>query len=170
MEYDKLYLLPLKQEINLFAGWGGDLTTFASDVYKNTEGVTDKSEIVNIAKRIICNPKYNTTFGLEDYIGDLDAVNIGTLLRKYSFSSLFQDYFLTNAATNCFKRSTLYIETDFKGDINKFYETCNTINEAKFPYSIFRKLLNKLPLEQVHYDAANEAFKDFVTNEVKNNR
>ncbi|MEE0427736.1 MULTISPECIES: glycoside hydrolase domain-containing protein [Bacillota] len=165
-----------EKEIDLFSGWGGDLTTFAADVYKGTEGSTDTVILKSFASSRICNPQYDTSFGLEDYISDIDAVNIGLLLRRNYFSALFQDYFITNAKINCFTRSTLYIKNNFYGDINQFYNLCDEVNRGYFPYNKFREILNGkasedyTPPQQIHYDAANEAFKDFVTNEVKNNR
>lgn len=124
----------------------------------------------SFAKSHICNPQYDTLFSLEDYISDIDAVNIGLLLKRDYFSALFQEYFITNAKTNCFKRSTLYIKNNFSGDIKQFYNLCDEINKGDGIYWGFRFVLNGPFLDTIYYDAANEAFKNFVTNEVSNSR
>lgn len=168
------YMHPLlsfiEEQINLFSGWGGDLTTFAKDVYNGTEGSKDINFLNQFAKSHICNPQYDTLFSLEDYISDIDAVNIGLLLKRDYFSALFQEYFITNAKTNCFKRSTLYIKNNFSGDIKQFYNLCDEINKGDGIYWGFRFVLNGPFLDTIYYDAANEAFKNFVTNEVSNSR
>ncbi len=158
--------------IDAFAGWAGDLTTFANAIL-NMHGDED---IVIWAKENICSETKETSFNRDDYIADVDAVVCYHLLQEEmeSIADLFYHYLIKgkwNTETMCYKRTTNFINYQYGGLIGNFETYCDAINIDDFPIDVFRWALNHQSIiEQKYYDAATEALKYYVMREVFNGR
>ena len=156
--------------VDVFAGWGGDLTTFTAEV-KNKGG----SNYRNWAKNNICSKTADTTFPYVDYIADIDAFNLGYYMgSQTSIADAFYDYFIGSNSELAKNRSGLYVKQAY-GDFDSFSEAVTVFQEGMFPNVEFmdpmkylkEKLLDGQELPELEYRlAAADAFIEYVISEL----
>ncbi|MDD2435561.1 MAG: DUF1906 domain-containing protein, partial [Bacilli bacterium] len=153
--------------VDIFSGWGGDMVSYANNVESH-----DGDGVQEWANNNICRNS-GTNFDLEDYLCDLDAVNIANLMDTNSLSlpEAFLLYFDTidtetgklYAAT----RTTRYIDSI---TFNYFLTLCLEVTADEFPMNFLRSLLINDDVTQTHVDIAMGAFVQFVYDEYMSGR
>lgn len=159
--------------VDIFATWGGDLTTYSEDV--QLKGGDDYELYANT---MICR-KENTssTFSLVDYLTDIDALLFGYLFSEKSVADMFYDYFIEDNSLLARSRTRLYVRNAY-GDLETFANAVRTFQDGLFPnLPQFMDPMNYLKVkitssgevpELKYRRAAAEAFINFVTEEFNN--
>lgn len=148
--------------IDLFSGWMGDLTTFAKDIKENTGSNQTYQDYAN---NNLFAP--NTSFGMDDYIADIDGINLARSLLSDSsmkITDLFYNYFMNTeyGETYSSERTQLWITREY-GNYSNFKEQSDYLNQNVVPVSTFRVILNGLsPVSEEAYTAAHTAFNNYV--------
>lgn len=143
---------------NLYAGWGGDMLSFAKNVKKaDQKGETD---LVQWSKNNICT-EVDTYFTIDDYYADIDAVNIVNMMSQYdmNFADAFEWYFNTplNEQSYAQQRTTRYMNS--VGGATYIEDMCDLLNDDDL--DIFAIILGGT-LKQEYFDAAIAGFKHFI--------
>lgn len=149
--------------IDLFSGWMGDLTTFAKDI----ETYVEKNK--NIMYQEYANNNLfapDTSFSMEDYIADIDGINLARSLLSNSsmkITDLFYNYFMNTeyGGTYSSERTQLWI-TRVYGNYSSFKNQSDYLNQNVEPVSTFRLLLNKTTVSDEAFTAAHTAFNNYV--------
>ncbi len=149
--------------INDYAGWAGDVITFAKDV-------KEYSLSQEQADFLICTTN-DSQFELEDYYADVDAVIFAKMLKEEEISlpEMFFKYFMCNDISTgesyLAKRTTEFLK--LMGTYNTFAQTCNTVMSSDvFPYPKLRGMLAKPESDyKEEFKIATIAFLKFVGNE-----
>lgn len=155
------------QLVDIYAGWGGDTISFAKTIKAaENNGITDYEEW---AIDNICKTGY---FDTKDYIDDIDAVNIGNLIlsKGLSLPSAFMSYYMLhneNTKPDYTSRATVFM--NYIGE-SAFEQLCKNMNSNEFPMSAFKIILAGKANEPKYIDAAINAFKIFIRNEIKSGR
>ena len=94
--------------VDIFAGWGGDLTTFAENIqiYANEHPGKDYQKYAN---KIICGAVGTSSFSMVDYIADIDAVNFVGYLQNRSIPEAFYKYFVEYNSEATKKRTNHWV-------------------------------------------------------------
>ena len=149
--------------IDDYAGWAGDVITFAQDVKKYS--LTQEQ-----ADTLICSTN-ESYFTLADYYADVDAVVFAQMLKEEELSlpEMFFKYFmskdLSTGESHLSKRTTEFLR--LMGTYNTFLQTCNTVmNSTVFPYPKLRGMLVSPESDyKEEFEIATIAFLKFVGNE-----
>lgn len=149
--------------IDHYAGWAGDLITFAQDI-------KEKSLSQAGADALICSVN-ESRFGLSDYYADIDAVVCKRLLdeEELSLPEMFFKYFMSNDLTTgksyLEKRTTEFLRE--MGTYNTFINTCDTLlNSDIFPYPKLRGALVSPEADyKTEFSMASISFLKFIGNE-----
>lgn len=134
-------LVPYENLVDIYAGWGGDMVTFADNIV--TAKPTDE---LQWARENICRDKYSeNNFSLADYIADIDAVNIG---GDYNFSNtsladVFEKYITSKVDAGKSSYSKRYFHFLTYMTIELFELFCDKVASSTFPSSMFNKILTK---------------------------
>ena len=153
------------QLTDIYAGWGGDVLSFAKDVAKAEEN--GESDINSWAKQNICTDA-SKNFPLQDYYADLDAVNIANLMseKEINFPEAFKIYFNTHKEEYASKRTVKYMNS--VGGIGYVDWACDLINADEL--QIFKLILSGGKDNQKYFDAALSAYKSFIISEYGHGR
>lgn len=153
---------------DIFAGWGGDMVSFTDNIK-----IMDGTNVQNWANENICKEN-NTKFPFEDYMADIDAINIHELMEEQSlsFNEAFTTYFtVPNSVTGkvmAETRTTIFINST---TFNIFLEQCLLVNANAFPQTYFREnLTDEEGITNDHYSISMGAFVQFVNNEYQAGR
>lgn len=153
---------------NLYAGWAGDTLSFTK--YISIADDNGNSNLLQWAQEHICSDDYGSNFMLEDYIADIDAINIASLINSgYSFPVAFTSYFVNPIADE-----PTYAELRTNRWLNgagTYYldEICETLKADEL--RIFSNLLAKSDDVKPEYiSIAYDAFKHFAYSEYANGR
>lgn len=155
------------QIVDIDAGWGGDAISFAKDIYANASS----ENYQQWANSYICTES-SSHFDLVDYIDDIDAVNISNriIYDGMSLPDAFFSYYILKSAGNVYDyetRTTRFINS--MGE-TAFNTLCDNINSNQFPINLLKNILARPTTPQACIDAAINAFKNFVNNEITNQR
>lgn len=160
--------------VDIFSGWGGDITTFASDLQRKVEK-GDITDYKSFAYENICVNNNATSFPLEDYIGDIDAQLWKYLIHDNSIHEMFYNYFIAGNGEISKRRTNMYISNAY-GNLEDFILAVNTFSKgADLPLfdpinELKAKLCdNRLP-EEKYRDVATNAFISFVSSEYTSGR
>ncbi|UOW69530.1 glycoside hydrolase domain-containing protein [Paraclostridium bifermentans] len=78
---------------DFWTGWGGDLATAMADVTNLKSNDMKDKGLDEIAEIVIGNPtKYS--FGIDDMMGDIDAISLSSNIGSKDLASLLNDYYL----------------------------------------------------------------------------
>ena len=153
--------------LDCYAGWAGDALTFARDIKDHPEWDT-QAEI----NSIICTTTASS-FGIQDYIADADAVNIANMLKNTENLTLPEAFlmYFTQIDENTEK---IYVETRTNrfmtnmGTYNTFAITCNDLlGSTDIPYPQLRNLiLNDGRDYTSELSKATIAFLSFIASEL----
>ncbi|XJZ27540.1 glycoside hydrolase domain-containing protein [Bacillota bacterium Lsc_1132] len=106
--------LPYNQDVNDFAGWGGDLVTVAIDVLNHKNDTMYSGDTYKCALDFIASKVNQSYFGFGDYGADTDAFNFCLNLdnNTHPIYNTVTDYYQSGVL----KRSTLFYGTRFNSD------------------------------------------------------
>ena len=142
--------------VDIYAGWAGDAISFAQDIKKIDINGDDYQKWAqeNIAKND------ETHFNLTDYIDDIDAVNIGYLLKdpEVSLPTAFFNYYILHSKdekTDSEQRSTKFLDNVGTSMLNQY---CAQLLVDDFPMNVCNKMLAKDATEEKYIRAAIDAF------------
>ena len=149
--------------VDHYAGWAGDVITFAETIKEN--GLSQDA-----ANKLICTTS-SSKFQIDDYLADVDAVVCAKMLEneEMELPELFFKYFMSNNPNTgnsyLLKRTTEFL--NIMGTYNTFLTTCNTVvNSDEFPYSTLRGMLISPESSYTEELAMSSiAFLQFVANE-----
>ena len=148
---------------DIYAGWGGDALSFTSDIKDSSTGNT-----LDWAKSNICQND-DTKFPFNDYMADIDAINIYNELEKgKQLPTVFMSYFINSLGTNfdAQKRTSVWMNSV---GTNYLEEACDLIRQDGL--KVFAEILAKTDdVSQEYIDTALTAFKSFVYSEYGNGR
>ena len=104
----------------------------------------------------------DTSFSMEDYIADIDGINLARSLLSNSsmkITDLFYNYFMNTeyGGTYSSERTQLWI-TRVYGNYSSFKNQSDYLNQNVEPVSTFRLLLNKTTVSDEAFTAAHTAF------------
>lgn len=150
--------------IDDYAGWAGDVITFALDVKKMP---LDQQE----ANKIICTTT-NSHFSLADYYADIDAIVFAKMLKEEErpLPEMFFQYFMSvdliTGQSYLFKRTTEFLR--IMGSYNTFIETCDKVlNSDTYPYPKLREMLVSPEKDyKKEFKMASIAFLKFLSGEL----
>ena len=153
-----------------YAGWAGDMLTFAENIKSNNLNQEQ-------ANKLICSDQ-DSKFNIADYNADLDAVNIADMIKGTSNLTLpkaFLNYFKNEdlSKPNYSSRTKYFIS--HYGSMNQFMKLCENIVQSEiFPYPTLRAIAMGRNINPDDYqselDKAEVAFLVFVGKEYNNNR
>lgn len=166
--------------VDVFAGWGGDLTTFSKDIDNHDKKGDIKGSLQTYANAMICQEEGSSRFPLVDYIADIDAVVMGYIISTNDIATLFKSYFITSDGLTSRHRTRMFIRNAY-GDLDRFAVAVNAFSEGLgFPIPEMLDVLTYLKEaildddedlpEKKYRDAAAIAFINFVTNEFNSMR
>ena len=157
-----------EQVIDLYAGWGGDMISFAKDIQDSGE-----EEYLTWAKNVIgTDNDKNNNFGTQDYIDDIDAYNLFILIQYHNLdlpTAFLEYYILHSSGQKCEyeMRTNIFMNNIGEEALNAM---CNNMNSGEFPISAIKSIVAGVDTEQRYIDAAIEAFKTKVAKEVTEGR
>lgn len=166
--------------VDIFAGWGGDLTTFSKDLDNLDSNGKIHGDLQTYANNLICQAEGTSRFPLVDYIADIDAVVMGYLISNDDIAELFKDYFMYDKENISKHRTRMFIRNAY-GDLERFSAAVNTFSEGLgFPIPEMLDVLTYLKEailangedlpERKYRDAGAAALINFVTNEFNSMR
>lgn len=144
--------------IDRYAGWAGDLSTLAKDISKKTGNLDD------IAKSLMGG---DSSFGYNDYLADIDAVNLShTLLNGTSLVDAVKSYFFTliDGMTYSEVRTSRFMLEEYNNSYTSLHTDVKQIMADEIPMNILRGLLAG-NIDQKYFDAAGKAFENFIQKE-----
>ena len=149
--------------VNHFAGWAGDVTSFAKDIKNNS--LTQAQ-----ANALICSSN-SSSFEINDYYADVDAVVVAEMIKNEGLTlpEAFFRYFMcddiTTGESYLNKRTTNFLSIN--NTYNTFVVTCNTlINSSAFPYPYLRNTITSPESNYTtEFEMASIAFLIFVGNQ-----
>lgn len=151
--------------VDLFAGWAGDLVTFGRDIARNS----DRQDLQSFSNELICSKIQDSHFSFEDYIGDIDAINIASLmdLESLTFPEAFTKYFTYIDPNTGYiyakNRTERWIDSI---TFNVFFEQTADVLKDEFPMNVMRLMLIKnQEVTDEHLNIARLAFLNFVHDE-----
>lgn len=156
--------------VDIFAGWGGDLTTFAENIqiYANEHPGKDYQKYAN---KIICGAVGTSSFSMVDYIADIDAVNFVGYLQNRSIPEAFYKYFVEYNSEATKKRTNHWV-SEIYGSVEKLNQAIDTFSVGNIVLDYLKAKITvngKVPDEKYCVISAN-AFKSFILKEMlKNN-
>ena len=151
--------------VDHFAGWAGDVVTFGDDIRIN-------GNVQDWANASICSETVSSSFTLEDYLADADAVIISSMLlnnTNLSLPSAFIKYFNsidpeTGKLYPATRTNRFMLEM---GTYNQFLIDGETyLTSDIFPYPTLRNMIKKPDTQQEHINKAFIAFAIFVGNQI----
>lgn len=147
--------------VDLYAGWGGDMISFAENVKAAAE--SGVSNLVQWAKDNICKNS-GSNFNIDDYYADIDAVNIVNLMKEYelNFYAAFNMYFYTPLEEKTYAENRTCRYMNSVGSSNYIEGTCDILNEDGL--GVIKYFLSNT-FKQEYFDAAEEGFKAFLYSE-----
>ena len=165
--------------VDIFAGWGGDLTTFSKDLEKKDNDGKINGNLQSYANNLICKEGNSSSFPLADYIADIDAVIMGYIFDEdEDIASLFYNYYISNGGEISKHRSRMFVSNAY-GDLDKFATAVNTFSDGLGVPEVLDVLTyikegilgdgESLPSSQ-YRDAGAKAFINFVTKEYNSMR
>ncbi len=166
--------------VDIFAGWGGDLTTLSKDLDNLDSNGKIHGDLQTYANNLICQAEGTSRFPLVDYIADIDAVVMGYLISNDDIAELFKDYFMYDKENISKHRTRMFIRNAY-GDLERFSAAVNTFSEGLgFPIPEMLDVLTYLKEailangedlpERKYRDAGAAALINFVTNEFNSMR
>lgn len=162
--------------VNVFAGWGGDLTTFGKDIQDyatDEEHPSNMEDYQEYANRIICTESNTSSFSLADYNADIDAVNVAYLLdNNMNIAEAFYTYFIEYNGEAVKHRTPAFVSRNYNGlegfntAIDAFAE--GIVEEPYLdPFAYLKSRLTGGVIVRPEYNtAAATAFKGFVASEL----
>lgn len=139
--------------IDTYAGFGGDVISFSKEFEKEPE------RDLQWAKDNICESDVNTKFGLQDYIDDIDAVNIANIMYSTNLNlpEAFNSYYLSKTLNTDYlykTRTTRFLQSC--GGIAGLTLACNDLKANTFPTRVLKSMLGSS--NESYIDKAIEAF------------
>ena len=141
--------------LNDYACWAGDLCQIVIQVHKYSVGTTqDKGTAEEYAKSLIGSEKGDSTFGIEDMLADMDAINLSTLIKE---EDLEQNNLVENIYNYYYGKNKEHSENRY----NDFYDYCVEWRK-KYPNSMYSN--NKYVIGGVTLDliSNNGQFQNFA--------
>lgn len=139
--------------IDAYAGFGGDVISFSNEF----EGHSERN--LQWAKDNICESDVDTLFDLQDYIDDIDAVNIANIMYSSNLNlpEAFNSYYLSKTLNTDYlykTRTTRFLQSC--GGIAGLTLACNDLKANTFPTSVLKSMIGSSNETYINY--AIEAF------------
>lgn len=147
------------------AGWAGDLITYSANIVGNTP-----EEMLSSARQLMGSPYGGSNFSYTDVLGDVDAVNITSLInqKQMSISAAFKQYY-TSLGTDGYKyRFNKFFETTYYSDVQKMELQIDCYVSGGELYALFRQFLSNAPTSDEQYRIAGQAYSEFIIHKVNN--
>ena len=152
---------------DIYAGWGGDMLTFAIDIKDADESSDDDFDINEWARSNICSQNASH-FSIEDYYADIDAVNVANIMKNdgFNFIEAFNVYFNTPLSEEpyFYRRTTRFLSSYG----TTYFETILNKLESD-DLDIFKNVLAS-NTDDKYFKAAIDAFRNYVYNEYAHSR
>ena len=152
--YDRPEFGTIKDSLNLYVGWAGDLITLAGDV-QIALASDPNSDVRSLTKNMMGTEK--TRFPYSDLVADVDAYYVAELLNNMQLGDAFKKYYESDNSD----RFNRFIEREFNGN----YEMAKYISYGYLKFSVPTHLFRKAFGSTYDYSLSSEfaaGFADYL--------